>query len=83
MVYCSILYGIETTTKNWGNPPAEIGDSLLNSLTTVGYCLMSVLGNGYLPRSVFSLLLGASTGNLSQGFIDILCGFMTLDTSTH
>ena len=41
----------------------------INSLTTVGY-LLEVLSYGYLLWSVFSLLLGASTGNLSEGFID-------------
>ena len=31
---------------------------------------MCLLSYGYLPWSIFSLLLGASTGNLSQSFID-------------
>ena len=43
-------------------------NSMYNSLTTVGYLLEFVLGYGYLPWSVFPLLLGASTGDLSQSF---------------
>ena len=46
------------------------GKALFNSLTTVGY-LLEVFIKVWIPWSVFSLLLGASTGNLSQSFIDI------------
>ena len=42
----------------------------LNSLTTIGYLLEVLFGYGYLLYSVFPLLLGASTGNVSQSFID-------------
>ena len=47
-------------------------NSMYNSLTTVSYMylLKFVLGYGYLPWSVFPLLLGASTGDLSQSFSD-------------
>ena len=39
----------------------------ISDITLYWMCLLSY---GYLPWSVFSLLLGASTGNLRQGFID-------------
>ena len=47
-------------------------NSTYNSLTTVSYMylLEFVLGYGYLPWFVFPLLLGASTGDLSQSFSD-------------
>ena len=42
-----------------------------NSLTTIGYLLEVFIKLWiYLPWSIFSLLLGASTRNLSQGFFD-------------
>ena len=45
--------------------------TFLNSLRTIGYLLEVFIELwGYLPWSVFSLLFGASTGNLSQSFID-------------
>ena len=42
----------------------------INSLTTVGYLLEVFIKLWNLPWSIFSLLLRASTGNLSQGFFD-------------
>ena len=47
-------------------------NSTYNSLTTVSYMylLEFVSGYGYLPWSVFPLLLGASAGDLSQSVSD-------------
>ena len=42
--------------------------NMLNSLTTVGY-LLEVFSKLWIP-SLFPLLLGANTGNLSQSFFD-------------
>ena len=52
-----------------------------NSLTT---SWKFFLGYGYLLWSVFPLLLGASTGNLSQSFFDTFFGgFITLTTPSE
>ena len=52
---------------------------VFNSLTTIGYFWKSLLGYGYLPWSIFPLLLGASTGNLSQSYIDTFFGPPSID----
>ena len=64
--YCMSLYGCALWSLNYSEKIKNL-DVCLKSFTTVGYLLeVSLLGYGYLPWFIFSLLLGASTGTLSQ-----------------